>query len=150
MYISVQNLGLFILFCIVVVVGIYLIITLRNLNKVLTETRKIIDNNNDNINKTVDNLTYASADIKDIAEAIGENKHVFYKEVPETIDNIHTISASLKNISENADQSLEVVSISLIETANTVKESTQDLTTYIKIISEVLNLITQAIFPKKK
>ena len=149
MYISIQELVLFIVFCLVAVGAIYLIITLNNFNKVLVEAKQMINYNKANIQQTVENLTHASADIKEITASIRKGKHIFDEDIPDTIANIHSISETLKNTSENADHSIEIINSSLIETATTVRENTQDLITYAKLISEVLSLITQALFPKK-
>ena len=149
MYISLQDLGIVVVLSIVAIAGIFLIITLNNINKILSDVKKKIAINDDNIQKTIDNFTATSDNINEITTSLRKNKQMFDEGIPATINNIHSISATLKNTTDKVDKSLDVVNISLIETASSVRENTQDIISYIKIISEAVRVLMQMLFTKK-
>ena len=70
--ISYKDLGLLILFIIAAGLGIYLFITLSNLNGILKKVRELLDKNASNIDKTMDklpsivnNIDEAAVNVKD-------------------------------------------------------------------------------------
>ncbi|KUO53256.1 MAG: hypothetical protein APF76_01950 [Desulfitibacter sp. BRH_c19] len=149
MYISIQDLGIFLVLSIVAVAGIFLIITLNKVNRILSEVKKTITNNNENIQKTIDNFTSTFENINEVTSSLRKNKQIFDESIPSTINNIHSISATLKSTTDKVDRSLDIVNISLIETASSVKENTQDIISYIKIISDAVRVLIQVLFTKK-
>jgi hypothetical protein len=149
MYISLQDLGIFLVLSIVAVAGIYVIFTLNNINKILSDVKKKVVSNNENIQKTINNFTSTSENINEITTSLRKNKQIFDESIPATINNIHSISATLKNATDKADQSLDIINISLIETVSSVKENTQDLISYLSIISEAIRVLVQVLFKKK-
>lgn len=148
MYISLQDLGIFLVFCIVAAASIFLIITLIKFNKILNEVNSKLIKNDEKIQKTIENFAATSENINIITTSLRKNKQVFDEAIPASINNIHSISETLKNTTQKVDKSLDVVNLNLMETANAVKENTQDIITYIRIIGEALRVLVQLIFKK--
>jgi len=148
MYISLQDLGIFVVFCIVAAASIFLIITLIKFNKMLNEVNSKLIKNDEKIQKTIDNFAATSENINVITTSLKKNKHIFDETIPASISNIHLISETLKNTTQKADKSLDVVNLNLMETASAVKENTQDIITYIRVIGEVVRVLVQLVFKK--
>lgn len=145
MYISLQDLGIFVVFCIVAAASIFLIITLIKFNKMLNEVNSKLIKNDEKIQKTIDNFAATSENINVITTSLKKNKHIFDETIPASISNIHLISETLKNTTQKADKSLDVVNLNLMETASAVKENTQDIITYIRVIGEVVRVLVQLV-----
>ncbi|WP_028309027.1 hypothetical protein [Desulfitibacter alkalitolerans] len=148
MYISLQDLGIFLVFSIVAAASIFLIITLIKFNKMLNEVNNRIVKNDEKIQKTIDNFAATSENINVITTSLKKNKHIFDETIPASISNIHSISETLKNTTEKVDKSLDVVNLNLMETASAVKENTQDIITYIRVIGEAVRVLVQLVFKK--
>lgn len=149
MYISIQNLGLFILFFIIVIAGLYLIISLNNFNKVLVLLRNNINENENNFRIVVENMAITSENLNEITTVINKNKSIFEESLPEAILNINSMSKILKDTSEKVDKSLDIINYSLVEAATTLQENTNDIFAYIKVISDTINLLLNMFNNKK-
>ncbi len=136
MYISLQELGIFLVMLVLFVAGIYLIITLNSINKVALFINKHINDNEKNIQEIINNATNSMKNINEISNSVYKNKEVIDVQIPETIDNIHSLSSTLKSTGEKVDYSVDIVNTSLIETASNVQENTEDILSYVRIVSE--------------
>ncbi|MBS3970556.1 MAG: hypothetical protein KGZ94_10650 [Clostridia bacterium] len=125
-----------------------MIITLIKFNKMLNEVNSKLIKNDEKIQKTIDNFAATSENINVITTSLKKNKHIFDETIPASISNIHLISETLKNTTQKADKSLDVVNLNLMETASAVKENTQDIITYIRVIGEVVRVLVQLVFKK--
>jgi hypothetical protein len=63
-------------------------------------------------------------------------------------NNIYSLSTTLKNTGEKVDYSVDMVNTSLMETASTVQENTEDILSYVRIVSEGLRIFLE-MFSKK-
>ncbi|KJS79983.1 MAG: hypothetical protein JM58_19435 [Peptococcaceae bacterium BICA1-8] len=149
MYISIQDLATFLIACIVIATGTYFFITLMNINNLLKDFRKKFNNNEDFFKNLVKDVAVSAKNIKEISGVIADNKEVLQEKLPKSIENAYIISTILKNTAQNVDNSVEVINGHLLETASTVKENTQDIFTYMKIISEGLRVFIQ-VFTRSK
>ena len=59
-----------------------------------------------------------------------------------------SLSTTLKNTGEKVDYSVDMVNTSLMETASTVQENTEDILSYVRIVSEGLRIFLE-MFSKK-
>ncbi len=141
MYVSLQDLGIFLVVITALAVGVFLVITLYNANKLVSNINRRITDNNENIKNFVNNLGVATENISVLSVALRKNQDIFENKIPESINNFHAITTTLKHTSERVDNSINVVNASLMETAATVKENSQDVLTYIKIVSEGIRLL---------
>jgi len=130
MYISLQDIGLFVAILVILTVGVLLFITLRNINKLVLSVIKRISDNEENIQEMINNMN-------------GSAKHM-----NELTSNIHSLSGTLKNTGEKVDHSLDVVNASIVETASALEDNTKDILTYYKIFGESLRVIFEML--KKK
>jgi len=143
MYISLQELGIFFVMLVLFVAGIYLIITLNSINKVALFINKRINDNEKNIQDIIDNATNSMKNFNEISNSVYKHKEVIDVQIPGTIDNIYSLSSTLKNTGEKVDYSVDIVNTSLIETASTVQENTEDILSYVRIVSEGLRIFLE-------
>lgn len=149
MYISLQDLGIFLVFCITVVAGIYVILTLHSINKMLCYMKTKVASNDEKIQKTIDNVASTFANINELTTSLRKNIQVFDEDIPAILKNVHSVSTTVKNAADKADQSLDIINISLIETVSSVKVNTQDIISYLGIVGEAIKILVPFIFKKK-
>ncbi len=145
---SLQELGIFLVLLVLFIAGIYLIMTLSNINKVVFGINKRIADNEKNIQDIINNVTSSMKNINEFSSALYMNKDLLDVQIPGTINNIYSLSTTLKHTSEKVDSSVDMVNTSLMETASTVQENTEDILGYIRIVSEGLRVILE-VFNKK-
>ena len=121
--IAYKDLGLLILFIIATGLGVYLFITLNNLNGILKKVRGLLDDNSPNINKALDKL-------------------------PSIANNIDGAANNAKDGIEKASETIDIVGGTVSETVLTVSEGTQEAVEYVKIIAEIVKVIMNT-FVKK-
>ena len=143
MYISLQQLGIVLGLLLLSVAGIYLIITLNNINKVVLFINSSIKDNEKGIQEAIKNATNSMKNFSEISNSIYNQKNLIDIQIPGAIDNIHSLSATLKNTGEKVDYSVGMVNTSLMETANTVQENTEDILSYVRIVSEGLRIFLE-------
>jgi len=148
-YFTLQELGIFLVLLVVFVAGIYAIITLSNISKVVSGINKRIVDNEENIQDTIDNVTSSMKNINEISSSLYMNKDLLDVQIPGTINNIYSLSTTLKHTSEKVDDSVDMVNVSLMETASTVQENTEDILSYVRIVSEGLRIFLE-MFSKKQ
>ena len=148
MYISLQELGIFLVLLVLFVAGIYLIITLNSINKVALFINKRINDNEKNIQDIINNATNSMKNFNEISNSVYKHKELIDVQIPGTINNIYSLSSTLKNTGEKVDYSVDMVNTSLMETASTVQENTEDILSYVRIVSEGLRIFLE-MFSKK-
>lgn len=146
---TLQELGIFLVLLVMFIAGIYAIITLSNINKVVSGINKRIVDNEKNIQDTIDNVTSSMKNINEISSSLYMNKDLLDVQIPGTINNIYSLSTTLKHTSEKVDDSVDMVNASLMETASTVQENTEDILSYVRIVSEGLRIFLE-MFSKKQ
>lgn len=148
MYISLQDLGIFLVLLVLFVAGIYLIITLNSINKVALFINKRINDNEKNIQDIINNATNSMKNFNEISNSVYMHKELIDVQIPGTINNLYSLSTTLKNTGEKVDYSVDMVNTSLMETASTVQENTEDILSYVRIVSEGLRIFLE-MFSKK-
>ena len=138
MYVSLQDLGILLVLLVLFIAGIFVIIKLANISKVVTGIHRRINDNEKNIQNTVDNVMNSMKNINEISNSVSMNKELLEFQIPGTIKNLHSLSTTLKNTSEKVDHSVYVVNTSMMETVSTVQENAQDILGYVRIVSEGL------------
>ena len=149
MYVSLQDLSFFLVLVVLFVAGIFAIITLAKISKLITDIHGRINDNEKNIQDTFDNVANSMKNINEISNSLSMNKELLEFQIPGTIKNIHSLSTILKNTSEKIDHSVDMVSTSMMETADTVQENTQDILGYLRIVSEGLRILLEMFSSKK-
>ncbi|HHT63967.1 MAG: hypothetical protein ACOX4H_06680 [Bacillota bacterium] len=124
MYISLQDLCLIILVLLAICVGIYFIITLKNLNNILKMAEVFLKYHHDDLNKSIQLL-------------------------PETIKTTRDMTQTIKQQVEEVGTGLSALELSLSETVATINDKADTGLTLIKGVGEVLQVLLD-IFKKSK
>lgn len=119
-YISIRDLmiflAVFILFCLLVVVGIFFIMTLNHLNKLLTRANKLVESNEESLHKTLALL-------------------------PETVQNVNEVVANVKMGLDQVGDTVEAVETALTETVAAVSGNTQNFFSLVNTVSGIAKII---------
>ena len=148
MYISLEDIGLFVGILVLIAIGVLLIVTLLNINKLVLSVNKKINDNEENIQEMINNMNDSARHMNELTGTLKKNKYIFDEKIPESINNIHSLSGTLKNTGAKVDHSLDLVNSSIVKTASAVEDNTQDILTYLKIFGESVKVIFE-VFKKK-
>lgn len=124
MYISLHDLGLIILFILVLCAGIYFIITLRNLNRLLMIAGDFVKRHNESLDKSILLL-------------------------PETLKNTNEMTQSIKHQVDEVGTTLSTLGTGISETVATINDRADTGITVIKGVGEVLQILIE-VFKKSK
>jgi methyl-accepting chemotaxis protein len=119
MYISFEDLAIFIVVTVAVVVGVFLIVALKNLISILRKVNKVMDTNKDDIDGTV-------------------------KALPVTVKNIGDAADSLKNTSDKASAVIGTVDGAVTSTVDKVNGTTENIYEIINVIGIIAKFISDA------
>jgi methyl-accepting chemotaxis protein len=111
--IPIDHLAWFIVFLLAIGAGIYLILTLRNLNGLIRDVGALVQKNRDHLDRTAADL-------------------------PIITTNAVVISQELRNQVTDMGESLDHVSDSVTDTAETVNKTAEEVSTYALLISDVI------------
>lgn len=122
--IDLRVLAWFVIFCIAVVVGIFLIILLRNCLKVVDKVNKILDNNSESIGKTLEVL-------------------------PATIKSVDGLAGSAKGTLDKTNSIIATVEDTITETVDSFTFNAENVLNVINVASTVIRSIISAFSAKK-
>ncbi len=114
----------FIIFCIAVVIGVFLIIFLRNCLKVVDKVNKILDSNSESIEKTLEVL-------------------------PSTVKSIDELAISAKGTLDMATSVVSTVEDTVAETIDSFSFNAENVLSIINVASSVVKSIISAFSSKK-
>ncbi len=98
--ITLNQLGIFIIFILILLVGGYAFMALRNLNSLITEVKATFLNNKDSINQIIPNINEISTNTAQISNDLKNSAH----EVGEAVRTIsHETTDTVLTINETAD-----------------------------------------------
>jgi hypothetical protein len=98
----------FIIFCIAVVIGVLLIILLKNCLKVVNKVSKIIDDNADSVGKTLEALPPTMASIDELAKSA---KGTLDKATSVVTTVEDTVTDTIDSFSFNAENVLSIINV---------------------------------------
>ncbi|EGD49015.1 hypothetical protein Cpap_3443 [Ruminiclostridium papyrosolvens DSM 2782] len=98
----------FILFCIAVIIGVLLIIVLRNCLKITDRVNKILDDNADSVGKTLEVLPSTVANIDELAKSA---KGTLDKATSVVTTVEDSVSETIDSFSFNAENILNIINI---------------------------------------
>jgi uncharacterized protein YjbJ (UPF0337 family) len=125
MYISITDLLIFIIVVIGSVAGIFLIITLLKLNRVISKVDKFVGDNSENATKTIEVL-------------------------PDTVKNVGAAAASICKTSDSAGNAIESIGETISDAATTVEGKAEGILTAIDVASELIKVIPDIISKFRK
>ena len=136
--ITVQELLLFLLAVLTMGLLVYLIILIRNANKVVSKLGKTLITQEENLNKTLEDLPKISENLNGITEDVNEitgDLHQILEltedEIIELVHNANSFSNRLDTTSGNVFDTIDSVSDSVSESALSIESSVKSLSDYI-------------------
>jgi len=119
-----QDIAYFIIFCVIVAVGIYLFIVLHNFLKLLKQVNKVLDENQESITKTINLL-------------------------PDTVKNVNETTQSIKDSVDKAASTIGSIEGTVTETLAAVSDNTDSVLSIVTIASKIVNIVL-SIFSSRK
>ena len=123
--ITLEELGFFILFLLVLGVGAYLVVTLKNLNGLVKDIRDLLDANRKNIDQSLANL-------------------------PVITENLNEASFGVKRGVNQTEAVIEQVSDNVGDTMIAVHKTADSISTYSIIVTEVIKAVMDLFSKAKK
>ncbi len=148
MTITVRELLLFLLALLAMGVLAYLIILLKNANKILSQLGKTFDSHEDDIDRTLtelpnitSNLSKVSDDVNKITGDVSNVLELTQGDIVELVQNISSISGKLENTSDNVFTTIDTVSETVSNSALNIESSISSLSDYILFALDVIDII---------
>lgn len=145
---TVQDLFSIILFIVGIGAGIFLILVLSKVNKILGQAKDMIESNIYEIDTTIKQLPDISYNINEITK---ETKHTISELTPEINNLVHNINSitdhassitnTVKGTTDKVSQTVNDVTNSITDTALAFQYGSKTLTDYINIIMEIFEAI---------
>lgn len=144
---TIQDLFQLILFLLGIGVGTYLILVLNNVNKLLGQARTLAKANFNEIDTTIKQLPEISENINAITREAKTTLIKLTPEVDSLLHNINSISGKVEGITNILDDTTHkvgdavgLVSDSIGETALAFKFNAKNITEYLTILREILEI----------
>lgn len=144
---TIQDLFQLILFLLGIGVGTYLILVLNNVNKLLGQARTLAKANFNEIDTTIKQLPEISENINAITREAKTTLIKLTPEVDSLLHNINSISGKVEGITNILDDTTQkvgdtvgLVSDSISETALAFKFNAKNVTEYLAILREILEI----------
>lgn len=152
---TVQDLFKLILFLLGIGAVTYLIIVLKNINKLLVQVNNIVKLNEKNIDTTIKQLPEISENINMITKNTNNAIKELTPEINSLSKNINSITGKVDSITNLIDgtthkvtDTLDVVTDSISEAAYSMQYNVKNVDNYLKILLEIFETIKN--FIKKK
>lgn len=152
---TIQDLFKLILFLLGIGALTYLILVLKNINKLMSQINIVAEANEKNINDTLEQLPSISKNLTSITKSTDSAIKDLTPEINGLVQNINGISGKVNSITDSIDstthkvsETLDSVTDSISETAYAFQYNIKNIDSYIKLIVEIIETIKNAI--KKK
>lgn len=152
---TLQDLFKFILYMLGIGVGTYLVLILKNVNKILNQARTITEANEKSIDTTIKQLPEISENINGITKEAQVVLNQLTPEINGLVKNANSISGNISSITENIDSTtnkvsgtIDTVSESISETALAFEYNVKNVSDYIQMFIEIIDIIKYSL--KKK
>jgi uncharacterized protein YoxC len=116
MYFSLYDLGMFVLFIILVITGVYLIAVLQRAFYALSQASKIMDANQDDLRKT-------------------------FSMFPEVLANLNELAVILKETADQTSNAFGSLQNDVTDTVDDLRDGLQTFAAYIKVFSEAFKAV---------
>lgn len=146
--ITLYDLGLLVLFVLLVVAIIYFILIARKIYDLLGNVHKTLEANETNIQRALTVLPEMLEKTDDIASNLQLGAREFGTFVPTIIHNFSAISDSLRDSADLVVDSVDLIGTGISKTVYNVKERSSDVASYAKIIMEALHYIANYLTTK--
>lgn len=141
---TLQDLMLFLGVVLLAVIGALIIAILWKTNKMVGTVRKILDSNQDSINRTIQTVPGIMANTELITGNVKETTDQFKETLPLILKDAEFISHAAKDGVEIASATIVNVSTGINDTVDAIKQEASDLFTYFNIVKEIIKIIIHA------
>lgn len=141
---TLQDLLLFLGCVLVGVIGIFLVIILWKVNKMIGTCKVLLDSNQDSIKRTIQAMPGIMENTEKITDNVKDTTDKVKESAPGILKDAEYITHAAKNGAEVASNALVNVSTGVNETVDAIKEEVSDISTYIHIASEIIKIIIHA------
>lgn len=145
---TVKDLFSLILFLVGIGVGIYFIMVLSKINKILGQAKDMIEANLKEIDTTIKQLPDISYNVNEITKEANKTLAQLSPEISGLVHNINSISdqassitKSVKDTTDKVSDTVDNVTDSITDTALAFQYGSKTLTDYVNIIMEVFEMI---------
>jgi uncharacterized protein YoxC len=145
---TLQDLMIFSAFIVGIIAGIFLIIVLFKLKKVISSVQALVDDNKDSITKTINATPGVMDDIKVISTNIRDVSGDLNNSLPVILKDTEVISGKTKASMETVSSVIDNIGTGINDTVNEYKNTTSSIVTYIQIAEEIFTRVYKA-FTKK-
>ena len=153
---TINDLFTIVLFIVGIGAGIFLILVLSKVNKILGQAKDMIESNINEIDTTIKQLPDISYNINEITKETKQTISELTPEISVLIRNVYSISDqasaitnTVKGTTEKVSHTVDDVTNSLTDTALAFQYGSKTLTDYINIIMEVFEAIKNMINNKR-
>lgn len=152
---TIQDLFKLILFLLGIGALTYLILILKNINKLINQVNVVIESNEKNIDDTLEQLPLISENISSITKSTDTALKDLTPEINGLVQNINNVSGKIDSITDSIDstthkvsETFDIVTNSISDTAYAFQYNIKNIDNYIKLVVEIIETIKNAI--KKK
>lgn len=145
---TVKDLFTLILFLVGMGVGIYFILVLSKINKILGQAKDMIESNIKEIDSTIKQLPDISYNVNEITKETKNTLAVLSPEISGLVHNINSISdqassitKTVKDTTDKVSDTVDNVTDSITDTALAFQYGSKTLTDYMNILMEVFEII---------
>lgn len=145
---TVQDLFKLILFLLGIGAVTYLIIVLKNLNKIVVQVGDLAKANAKQIDSVVKELPGISNNINSITSNLNHTLEDITPAINSITKNINNLSGKIDNVTDKATDTIDIVSDSISEAAYSIQYNIKNVDNYFKILMEIIETVKS--FLKKK
>lgn len=149
---TIQDLFKLILFLLGIGVMTYLILVLKNINRIISQAKKLTEDNMKELDTTIKQLPEITQNINSITKEAQTTITKLTPEINGLLFNINSISGKVEGITTSLDttahkitDTVDQVTEGISETAYAFKLNTKNITDYIQILKEIVEIIKNAL-----
>lgn len=149
---TVQDLFKLILFLLGIGVLTYLILALRNINKIIIGAKKLTEDNMKELDTTIKQLPEITYNINEITKEAKTTIKSLTPEINGLLFNINSISGKVEGITSSIDttahkitDAVDQVTEGIAETAYAFQSNTKNITDYMQILKEIIEIVRNAL-----
>lgn len=141
--ISIVDLGYFILFALLAALVIYLIITLKNINDLLKEAKRITIENEKSLQSTLESVSGITNNIDLITKDVNSMSTLVKGGFERADITLGVVEKNIKGSAESVKHNVE-------ESAGAVRRNVEELASYIGLITKVVDSFASIFLNRKK
>lgn len=148
--VTLDSLLIFLASILVLVIGGLLIAILWNVRKVTGILRSLLENNLEEINRTVQAMPNIVENVEQITGNVSETTDTLNASFPEILEDTASITHSAKEAMETTNSVVENLGCGIVDTVTSYKKQEGNFMPYVHIFEEVLQIVLRVFGPKKK